>query len=156
MISMYSVQMAVAGIVLTLATHAGAYWIGYTKGYDSRNKKAQIERAEITAQARANEDRLKVEGARLEAELSEAKTRIEVRYVDRVKTIYKTASVEKECLSSEVVSILNDEPTQSGTSEQAAAQWMAQAQAAHEQCKEQVISLIDWAHSVSQGGKGGN
>ena len=156
MIPIGSVQLALAGIVLTFATHAGAYWIGYTRGYEARNKKAQIERAEIIAQARANEDRLKTEGAKIEAQLSEAKTRIEVRYVDRVKTIYKTASTEKECLSSEVVSVLNEQPAESGTSEQAAAQWMAQAQSAHEQCREQVISLIQWAQKASEGGASGN
>jgi hypothetical protein len=65
--------------------------------------------------------------------------------------VQAAASDSTACLSAPVVAALNDQPAGGSTSEQAAAQWMADAQAAHQACREQVIGLTDWIETVTKG-----
>lgn len=159
-----------AGILLLLlaATHGGAWWHGWLAGAASVQAKWDADRVQLIAAAQARADVLRANGERLAAALEEARAAVRVEYVDRVRVIYRTASATAQCLSPDVTAALNGQPIREtverpgeparvvdpppptgGTSELAAAEWIAHAQAEHAACRAQVSGLIDWIRSAT-------
>jgi hypothetical protein len=164
-------QFAAIGVVVMLVTHLAAYLSGYWNGVAQERDKWMLERARIVAQAEATADRLRADGNRLAAELEIARAHVRVEYVEKVRVVYRTASAARTCFTPDVTALLNrgtpirervervGEPVQEvvhaaapapagGTSERAAAEWVATAQAEHAACRAQVIKLVDWIKSA--------
>lgn len=161
-------QIVGAAAVVLLATHGATYVLGWQRGYAASEGRWARERLELLAAAEARARVLREQGDRLAAELEQARTRVRVEYVDRVRTVYRVAQATKECFSPDTTAALNRQPIREaverpgepprvvepppaagGTSELAAAEWIAGAQAAHEQCRAQVARLADWARAVT-------
>jgi hypothetical protein len=155
-------------LAVLVVTHGGAYAAGWFRGVASERAVWQTERSRVMAEAAATAERLRGEGKRLAAELELARAEVRTVYVDRLRTIYKTASPSAQCLSPDVTAALNRAPIREtverpgeppravdpppatgGTSELAAAEWIAGAQAAHAECRNQVQRLADWIRSVT-------
>jgi hypothetical protein len=148
-------------------THGGAYAAGWFRGVASERAVWQAERSRIMAQAAAAAEVARGEGRRLAAELELARATVRTEYVERLRVVYRAASPSAQCLSPDVTAALNrqpiretverpgeppravDPPAAGGTSELAAAEWMAGAQAAHAECRNQVQRLADWIRSVT-------
>lgn len=159
-------QMAAIGVVVLVLTHVAAYVGGYWSGVSSERERWMLERAQIIANANAKADALRADGQRLAAELEVARANVRVQYVDKIRVVYRTASATKSCLSGDITAALNrntpirerverpDAPVQeivhAGTSERAAAEWIANAQAEHAACRQQVARLVDWIRSVTK------
>jgi hypothetical protein len=144
-------QAAIIGLVLIVITHAAAYVIGRHNGTTSERAQIAAERAAAMAQVREAEGAARAAGERLAAVLARRKTEISKAASAKVAVVQAAASESAACLSAPVVATLNDQPASGSTSEQAAAQWMADAQAAHQACREQVIGLTDWIETVTKG-----
>lgn len=160
-------QIAAIGVVVLLLTHLAAYISGYWNGVDQERERWMLERAQIIAQAQARADTLRADGQRLAAELEVARANVRVEYVERLRVVYRTASATKSCFSGDITAALNrntpirerverpDAPAQevvhAGTSERAAAEWIAHAQAEHAACRQQVARLIDWIRAATGG-----
>lgn len=158
-------RFTLAGVLalLLLASHAGTYALGWHRGYAASEGKWAAEKLELLAAAEARAKVLRERGDRLAAELEQARAQVRVEYVDKIRVIYRTASRSKEALSAAVTAALNRQPIResatpvapdpepvAGTSEAAAAEWIAGAQAAYEACREQVRALAEWAKGVSK------
>lgn len=159
-------QMLAIGVVVLVLTHVAAYIGGYWSGASSERERWMLERAQIIAQAQAKADTLRAQGQQLAAELEVARANVRVQYVDKIRVVYRTASATKSCLSGDITAALNrntpirerverpDAPAQeivhAGTSERAAAEWIAHAQAEHAACRQQVARLADWIRSVTK------
>jgi len=164
-------QFAAAGVAVLLVTHLAAYVGGYWNGVAQERDKWMLERARIVAQAEARADALRAEGKRLAADLELARANVRVEYVERVRYIRAKASVTRECFSGDVTAALNRQPIREiverqgepaqvvvhaptgGTSELAAAEWIANAQAEHASCRAQVARLADWIRAATRGAK---
>lgn len=162
------------GLAVALGvSHAWMYWAGWYAGVEHEREHWAKERAQLVADAKANADKLRAQGSRLAAELEVARMNVRVEYVDRVRTIYRTASAAKSCFAPDVTAALNrsspiietverpgqlpqviaQEGTQQaagGTSERAAAEWVAHAQAEHSACRQQVKALVAWIEQVTK------
>ena len=163
------IQWAGIALVLLIVSHGAAWTNGWFKGVASERAVWQAERAKIMAQAAAAAEVARGEGRRLAAELELARAEVRTVYVDRIRTIVRIASPARECLSPGVTASLNrapiretverpgeppravETPAAGGTSELAAAEWIAGAQAAHAECRSQVQRLGDWIRSVTKG-----
>ena len=159
-------QMAAIGVVVLVLTHVAAYVGGYWSGVSSERERWMLERAQIIANANAKADALRADGQRLAAELEVARANVRVQYVDKIRVVYRTASATRQCLGPDITAALNrntpirerverpDAPAQevvhAGTSERAAAEWIAHAQAEHAACRQQVARLVDWIRSVTK------
>jgi hypothetical protein len=160
-------QMLAVGVVVLVLTHLAAYIGGYWSGVSSERGQWMLERARIVAQAEAKADALRADGRRLAAELETARAQVRVEYVEKVRVVVRTASKAKSCLSPDTTAALNRQPIRetverpgsppaeiihpAGTSELAAAEWIAHAQAEHAQCRQQVARLVDWIRNASGG-----
>ena len=157
-------QMAAIAVAVLLLTHVAAYVTGYWQGVSSERDRWMLERAQIVAQAQAKADALRTEGKRLAADLELARAHVRIEYVERVRTVYRTASRARACLTPDVTAALNAQPIRerverigsppqeivhpAGTSELAAAEWIAHAQSEHAQCRAQVARLVDWIRTA--------
>lgn len=156
------------GLALLVLSHAGLYAYGWHTGYDASERVWQAEKSAIMVKAAAEAEKLRTEGRALAAELEVARANVRVEYVEKLRTVYRVASRTKEALSADVTAALNARPIRetverpgepprdvvepsAGTSEAAAAEWIAGAQAAHEMCREQVRKLGDWIRSATGG-----
>lgn len=165
-------QLLAIGIIVLFFTHMGAYLAGWYKGVASEKQAWMLERAQIVAQAEARAATLRERGDRLAADLELARANVRVEFVERVRVVYRTASVTKQCFSPDVTALLNQhtpiretvhrvgEPAKEivhqppgGTSEQAAAEWILHAQAEHNACRAQVARLVDWIRSATGAAK---
>jgi len=162
------IQWAGIALAILVVTHGGAYAAGWFRGVASERAVWQLERARIVAAAEARASSLRAEGDRLAAELELARATVRTVYVDKIRTVYRIASPSAQCLSPDVTATLNRAPIREtverpgeppravepvatgGTSELAAAEWMAGAQAAHAECRSQVQRLADWIRSVTK------
>ena len=163
-------QWAGFALAVLVVTHGGAYAAGWFRGVASERAVWQAERSKIMAEAAATAERLRGEGKRLAAELEVARVNVRVEYVDKVRYLVRVASPSAQCLSPDVTAALNRAPIREtverpgeppravdpppatgGTSELAAAEWIAGAQAAHAECRNQVQRLADWIRSVTRG-----
>lgn len=156
------------GVALLVCSHGLLYAYGWHNGYDASSAKWAAERAQIVADAQAKADTLRANGERLAAELELVKSTYRVEYVEKIRYIVHKASRTKACLSGDVTAALNARPIREtverpgepprdvveppgGTSEAAAAEWIAGAQAAHAECRAQVQRLGDWIRSATGG-----
>jgi len=156
------------GVALLVVSHGLLYAYGWHRGYDASAAKWQLERATIVADAQVKADVLRAQGDKLAAELEQARAAVRVEYVEKLRTVYRTASRTKACLSGDVTAALNAAPIRetvqrpgepprdvvepsAGTSEAAVAEWIAGAQAAHAECRAQVMRLGDWIRSATGG-----
>ena len=162
-------QMLAIGVVVLVLTHLAAYVGGYWSGVSSERERWMLERAQIIAQAQAKADAMRADGKRLAADLELARANVRVQYVEKVRVVYRTASKTRACFTPDVTAALNRQPiretverqgepaqvvahTQAGgTSELAAAEWIAHAQAEHAQCRQQVARLVDWIRNATGG-----
>jgi hypothetical protein len=168
MFALARLQWAGIALAVLVVTHTGAYAAGWFRGVASERAVWQAERSRIMAEAAATAERLRAEGNRLAAELEVARVNVRVEYVEKVRYIVRVASPTRECLSPDVTAALNRAPIREtverpgepprtvepppatgGTSELAAAEWIAGAQAAHAECRSQVARLADWIRSVT-------
>lgn len=157
------------GFLLICATHLGAYVAGWLDGAESEREVWRAEKAALFAAAEERAQTLRERGDRLAAELELARAEVRTVYVDRIRTVYRVASATRSCLSAETTAALNRQPIRetverpgepprqaappptAGTSELAAAEWIAGAQAAHEQCRAQVSGLVEWIKAPTAG-----
>lgn len=156
------------GLALLVISHGGLYAYGWHKGYDASEKVWAAQKSAMLVQAAAQAEVLRERGNRLAAELEVARVNIRVEYVEKIRTVVHIASRTREALSADVTAALNARPIREtverpgepprdvveppgGTSEAAAAEWIAGAQAAHELCREQVRKLGDWIRSATGG-----
>jgi hypothetical protein len=168
MFALARLQWAGIALAVLVVTHTGAYAAGWFRGVASERAVWQAERSRIMAEAAATAERLRGEGKRLAAELEVARVNVRVEYVEKVRYLVRVASPTRECLSPDVTAALNRAPIREtverpgepprivdpppatgGTSELAAAEWIAGAQAAHAECRSQVAKLADWIRSVT-------
>jgi hypothetical protein len=168
MFGLARLQWAGIALAVLVVTHGGAYAAGWFRGVASERAVWQAERSKIMAQAAAAAEVARGEGRRLAAELELARAAVRTEYVERLRIVYRAASPSAQCLSPDVTAALNRAPiretverpgepprtvdppaTTGGTSELAAAEWMAGAQAAHAECRNQVQRLADWIRSVT-------
>ena len=162
------IQWAGIALVILVVTHGAAWSHGWFRGVASERAVWQAERSRIMAQAAAAAEVARGEGRRLAAEVELARATVRTEYVERLRVVYKAASPTAQCLSPDVTSALNRAPIREtverpgepqravdpppatgGTSELAAAEWIAGAQAAHAECRNQVQRLADWIRSVT-------
>jgi hypothetical protein len=165
-------QMLAIGTVVLILTHLAAYVGGYWAGVGQEREKWMLEKARIVAQAEARSDALRAEGKRLAADLELARANVRVEYVEKLRVVYRTASATRACFTPDITAALNrntpiretverpGQPAQEvvhaptgGTSERAAAEWIAHAQAEHSACRAQVARLADWIRSATKGAK---
>jgi hypothetical protein len=156
------------GVALLILSHGGLYAYGWHKGYDSSETKWRLERAELMARAAAEAEVMRERGDRLAAELEQARAAVRVQYVEKIRYVRAKASATRACFSGDITAALNRQPIREtverpgepprtveqptgGTSELAAAEWIAGAQAAHAECRSQVQRLGDWIRSVTRG-----
>jgi hypothetical protein len=161
-------QMLAIGVVVLVLTHLAAYVGGYWSGVSSERERWMLERAQIIAQAQAKADAMRADGKRLAADLELARANVRVQYVEKVRVVYRTASKTRACFTPDVTAALNRQPIRetverpgappqeivhapAGTSELAAAEWIAHAQAEHAQCRQQVARLVDWIKNATGG-----
>lgn len=144
-------QFAIVALLFIVVTHVAAYAIGHHNGSTSERMKIAGERAAALAQVREAEGAARAAGERLAAVLARRKSEIAKATRAKATVVQAAASEGATCLSAPVVAALNDQPASGATSELAAAQWMADAQAAHQACREQVIGLTDWIGTVTKG-----
>ncbi len=168
MFGLARLQWAGIALAILVVTHMGAYAAGWFRGVANERAVWQAERSRIMAEAAATAERLRGEGKRLAAELEVARVNVRVEYVEKVRYLVRVASPTRECLSPDVTASLNRQPIREtverpgeppqavdpppatgGTSELAAAEWIAGAQAAHAECRNQVARLADWVRSVT-------
>jgi hypothetical protein len=168
MFGLARLQWAGIALAILVVTHTGAYAAGWFRGVASERAVWQLERARIVAAAEARAATLRAEGDRLAAELEVARVNVRVEYVEKVRYLVRVASPAAQCLSPDVTAALNRQPIREtverpgeppqtvdpppatgGTSELAAAEWIAGAQAAHAECRSQVARLADWIRSVT-------
>jgi phage tail tape-measure protein len=168
MFALARLQWAGIALAVLVVTHTGAYAAGWFRGVASERAVWQAERSRIMVEAAATAERLRGEGKRLAAELEVARVNVRVEYVEKVRYLVRVASPTRECLSPDVTATLNRTPIREtverpgepprtvdppestgGTSELAAAEWIAGAQAAHAECRSQVARLADWIRSVT-------
>ena len=159
-------QMLAIAVAVLVLTHLAAYIGGYWAGVSSEREKWTLEKARIIAQAEAKADALRADGRRLAADLELARANVRVEYVEKVRVVVRTASKAKACLSPDVTAALNRQPIRetvertgappqeivhapAGTSELAAAEWIANAQSEHAQCRQQVARLVDWIKNAA-------
>lgn len=166
-------------VVLAIAVPWGTYQVGYRIGWnagvESEREVWRVERARIMAEAAATADRLRAEGRTLAAQLEAAKAAVRVEYVETVRVVRQKASATRACFEPDITAILNrnapiretvDRPgspkqvidhrsaapaPEGGTSEAAAAEWVAGARAAHDACRAQVGALADWIRAATGG-----
>jgi hypothetical protein len=139
---------------------------GWDEGVDYERARWQAERERMLAQAAAQAEVLRAEGRAVAAELERARADVRVQYVETVRVVRERASATRACFSPNVTASLNRtpiretverpgeppraaEPAAGGTSELAAAEWIAGAQAAHEACRAQVGALAAWVRAVT-------
>lgn len=165
-----------AAALVAIGLYGGGFWHGWSMASD----KWKTEKAQIIADSEIRAKMLEQKGLSLAADLEKARAQVKVQTVEVVREVVKYASSKRECFSPDVTAILNKntpiretrtpivepgQPTQKptvidhkvqgpvgGTSEQAAATWVAEAQASHEQCRSQVHGLIAWVKSASASG----
>ena len=154
------------GLALLIVTHGGLYAYGWHRGYDASERVWAAQKSEMLVKAAAEAEVLRERGNRLAAELEVARANVRVELVEKLRVVDKVASRSKEALSADATAALNARPIRetverqgepprdvveppSGTSEAAAAEWIAGAQAAHELCREQVRRLGDWIRSAT-------
>jgi hypothetical protein len=165
-------------VLLAIGVPWGAYKAGHRAGWNAgvefERAKWQAEKAALLLAAAAEADRLRGEGKALAAALEEAKAKVRTEYVDVVRVVREKASATRACFTPDITELLNrnapiretverpgapkqviDHRTEvapaGGTSEAAAAEWVAGAQAAHAQCRAQVGALADWIRSATKG-----
>lgn len=161
-------QIAAVVLVVLAGTHLAAYLFGWHQGVTSERERWVLERAQIIAQAEAKAASMRERGERLAAELEVARANVRVQYVEKVRVVYRAASATKQCLTPDVTAALNRQPIREtvervgepaqvvvhapsgGTSEQAAAEWIANAQAEHSACRAQVARLVDWIRTATR------
>ena len=176
MLGLASLQTGAIALLVLLVTHLSAYGLGR---YHERGIWT-AERARMIAEVQAAADRLRAEGRALAADLELARANVRVEYVERIVRVREVASATRACLSPDVTAALNrtapireaverpatpvattdptepqqaatrppDEPA--GTSELAAAEWMARARAEHDACRAQVRGLVDWIRAATR------
>lgn len=167
MFALARLQWAGIALAILVVTHTGAYAAGWFRGVASERAVWQLERARIVAAAESRAVTLRAEGDRLAADLELARATVRTVYVDKIRDVVRIASPSRQCLSPGVTAALNRQPIREtverpgeppraveapaagGTSELAAAEWMAGAQAAHAECRSQVARLADWIRSVT-------
>ena len=174
---MFSLERTLIGLAVVAAVLTGTYVTGYWKGWNASEKLWLAEKSEMISAARLREERLRADGAHLAASLEVARANIRVEVVEKLRTVYVTASKVKSCFSPDVTAALNRnsvivetrtpiglpggdarpslviehkpaaEPM--GSSEQAVASWVAEAQASHAMCRAQVVRLTDWIKAAT-------
>jgi hypothetical protein len=165
----YRLQATAIGVLLLIVSHIGLYVYGWHKGAGVERLKWQAEKAQMMIAAEARANVLREQGDRLAAELEIARTAVRTIYVDRIKTVYRTASPTRQALSADVTAALNrDTPIREtvhrageppavvvhgGASELATAEWIANTQAMYADCVTRFRALADWARAASGGRK---
>ena len=168
MFALARLQWASIALAVLVVTHTGAYAAGWFRGVASERAAWHAERSRIMAEAAAAAEVARAEGNRLAAELELARATVRTVYVDKIREVVRIASPTRQCLSPDVTASLNRTPIREtverpgepprtvdpppatgGTSELAAAEWIAGAQAAHAECRSQVAKLADWIRSVT-------
>lgn len=160
---------AAASIALLVAAFGAGYYNGHSAGVESTNAKWVKLKAEWEEASRAFERAMQKRGDALAEELEQERKKVRVQTVEVVRTVYRTASPTRPCFTPDVTAALNkaapivetvERPgsapvvtehraqPEGGTSELAAAEWVANARAAHEECRAQVQKLGDWIRGL--------
>lgn len=147
-----SINVAAVGLLVIVITHGVAFAVGHYQGAATERVKAAQERAVASALAKQAQAEARAAGERLGAAQAKRAAEIKAAATARAGKAAVAASTSAVCLSPAVVGALNDDPPVGAASESATAGWIASAQQAHEQCREQVINLREWVNAVTKGG----
>jgi hypothetical protein len=145
-----NLNVVAVGLLIIVITHGVTFAVGHYQGSATERSKAAQERAVASALAKQAEDNARAAGERLGAAQAKRAAEIKAAATARAGKAAAAASPSAVCLSPAVVGALNDDPPAGAASESATAGWIASAQAAHEQCREQVISLGQWISTVTR------
>ena len=145
-----SLNVAAVGLLVIVITHGVTFAVGHYQGSATERVKAAQERAVASALAKQAEADARAAGERLGAAQAKRAAEIKAAATARAGNAAAAASPSAVSLSPAVVGALNDDPPAGAASEAATAGWIANAQAAHEQCREQVINLGQWISTVTR------
>jgi hypothetical protein len=145
-----SVNVVAVGLLIIVITHGVAFAVGHYQGSATERVKAAQDRAVASALATQAEADARAAGERLGAAQAKRAAEIKAAATERARKAATVASTTVACLSPAVVGALNDDPPAGAASEAATAEWIANAQQAHEQCREQVINLGQWISTVTR------
>jgi hypothetical protein len=145
-----NLSVVAVGLLVIVITHGITFAVGHYQGSATQRAKAAQERAVASALAKQAEDNARAAGERLGAAQAKRAAEIKAAATARAGKATAVASPSAVCLSPAVVGALNDDPPVGAASEAATAEWIANAQAAHEQCREQVINLGQWISTVTR------
>jgi hypothetical protein len=133
---------------------------GWSGGVAAERARWQAERARVLEQAQAQAKVARAQGRAIAAELERTRAALRADQLARSRAIDERASSTATCLSPAVAAALNAAPASEtaepqaaassagGTSERAAAGWIADAQQAHEACRAQVGALAEWIRAA--------
>ena len=164
------IQIALIVLAALAGTHVVAYYTGWLNGAASERAAWTLEKERVLAQASVEAEKLRSEGKELASLLMQAEAKVRVEYVEKIVTIKEKASAVRTCFRPSVTDALNRQPiretvvrpgepptviehkvqVEGGTSELAAAVWVAGAQAAHEQCRAQIGALAAWIAAATR------
>ena len=147
-----NVNLAAIGVLVIVITHGVTYGVARHQGAASERARSDQERAVASALAKQAATDARAAGERLGAALAKRDAEIKAAATARAGKAAAVASTTAVCLSPEVVGALNDDPPAGSASESAIAEWIAGAQASHEQCREQIIGLSEWVNAVTNRG----
>lgn len=143
-------QLIAVGLLLMVCTHFVTYAVGHHEGVTLERDRSAQERAVSMALAKQAADEARAAGERFGAALAKRDAEIKAAATARAGKAAAAAATTVACLTPAVVGALNDDPPAGSASEAATAEWIAGAQQAHEQCREQVISLGQWVSTVTK------
>lgn len=145
-----NLNLVALALLIAVITHFVSYAVGHHEGSVAERAKAAQDRAVASALAKQAEADARAAGERFGAALARREAEIKAAATARASKAAAAASTTVACLSPAVVGALNDNPLAGAASEAATAEWIANAQQQHEQCREQVINLGQWISTVTR------
>jgi septal ring-binding cell division protein DamX len=146
-----NLNLVAVALLIAVITHFVSYAVGHHEGSVEERDKAAQDRAVASALAKQAEANARAAGERFGAAQAKRAAEIKAAATERANKAAAAASKNVVCLSPAVVGALNDNPPAGSASEAATAEWVAHAQQAHQQCREQVINLGQWISTVTKG-----
>lgn len=173
---MMTIAIAATLVLSWVVTYNIGWYRGWNVGIELERGKWEKERARILLEAAIAAEKMRTENKRIVAELEEAKAKVRTEYVEVVRVIREKASPVKQCFNGSVTDALNrnsvirekverpgtppktiehrSEVEGGGTSELAAAEWVAQAQNNYGLCAAVVEGWQSWYRSMKASMKG--
>ena len=172
---MFSLERTLIGFAIVAAVLTGTYVTGYWKGWNASEKLWLAEKSELIAATRLREERLRADGAEIEARLARAQANVKIKTVEVIREVVKYVRVDRPAFDNpDLTRLLNTstgiretvtrdgpggpaatsrevapDPAGSRTSEQALSTWIANTIDSHERCRLQANSLIQYVKACT-------